>query len=136
MNSVESFSLGSCLTDTAFDGGQQAILFFIIFVVNSNSLKFVLRIKRRSLSLKAISIKWMDGWNGPSIGRMPANARDNLLPRKFFVFSGDADVSCNRTLSFRPVVAPTGFYTIWFASLSESPVLSGFTIILSHPPSR
>ena len=35
----------------------------------------------------------MDGWNGPSIGGMPAAATENLLPRQFFVLIDVADGS-------------------------------------------
>ena len=67
----------------------------------------------------------MDGWSDPSRGRMPAGARDNLLPRQCLVYSDVAEVSCNRTLSFRPVDNPTGTrgHRVWAASLSASPVL-------------
>ena len=50
----------------------------------------------------------MDGWNDPSRGRMPAGARDNLLPRQCLVHSGVVDVCCNRIPSLRPVDNPTG----------------------------
>ena len=75
--------------------------------------------KISSLGLK------MDGWSGPSRGRMPAGARGNLLPRHSLVYSGVAGVSCNHTLSFRPVDNPTGTrgHREWAASLSASPVL-------------
>ena len=64
-------------------------------------------------------------WSGPSRGQMPAGARDNLLPRQCLVYSSVAGVSCNRTLSFRPVDNPTGTqgHREWAASLSASPVL-------------
>ena len=45
----------------------------------------------------------MDGWSGPSRGRMPAGVTDNLLPRQCLVYSDAAGVS-----SFRPVDNPTG----------------------------
>ena len=50
----------------------------------------------------------MDGWSDPSIGRMPAGARNSPLPIQFFFYSGDADASSNHTVSFRLVVTPSG----------------------------
>ena len=68
---------------------------------------------------------YMDGWSGPSRGWMAAGSRHNLLPRQCLLFSDVAGVSCNRTLSFRPVDNPTGMrmHTEGAPSLSASPVL-------------
>ena len=67
----------------------------------------------------------MDGWSGPSRGQMPAGSWNNLLPRQCLVYKDVAGVSCNRTVSFRPVDNPTGtrMHREWAASLSASPVL-------------
>ena len=37
--------------------------------------------------------QWMDGWNGPSRERMPAGAKDSLLPRQCLVYNDVAGVS-------------------------------------------
>ena len=50
----------------------------------------------------------MDGWSGPSRGRMPAGVTDNLLPRQCLVYSDAADFSCDRTPFSRHVDNPTG----------------------------
>ena len=52
-------------------------------------------------------IYWMYGWSGPSRGRMPASATDNLLPRQCLVYSDFAWISCYRTFFFRHVDNPT-----------------------------
>ena len=59
---------------------------------------------------------------------MPAGARDNLLFRRFLVYSDVAGVICNRTLSFRLVDNPTStrMQHEWAASLSAFPVLGLF----------
>ena len=74
---------------------------------------------------KNISSNEEYGWSGPSRGRMPAGAKDSLLPRQCLVYSDVAGVSCNRTLSFRHVDNPTGtrMSREWATSLSASPVL-------------
>ena len=67
----------------------------------------------------------MDGWHGLSRRRMPAGAKDSLLPRQCLVYSDVAGVSCNLTLSFRLADNPTStrMHREWAASLSTSPVL-------------
>ena len=68
---------------------------------------------------------WMDGWSDPSRGQMPADARDNLLPRQCLYSDVAGQGSAATALSFRTVNNPTGTQTHheWGASLSASPVL-------------
>ena len=67
----------------------------------------------------------ISGWNGPSRGRMPAGARDNLLPRQCLVYIDVVGVCCRGTLSFKLVDNPTGtrMHREWAARLSASSVL-------------